>query len=421
MSKLTTGLCGLVLASAALAADYEAPATFKASQVLPANLVKGPHYSVAELVKAEGFYQEFRVVSDYGEIGAEGRSVLRTRINEVGALARLSEVSKSEVFAKAAGGAVLNVGKGVASVVKDPEGTVKGIGGGVKRMGVNLGRKAKRGVDSATQDDKKPEAESKAAEDKALDAAGGAANSVLGINKSARKWAQELGVDPYTTNPVLHNALAEIGKIDAAGGIVTKVVIPIPPVVSTTASVGGLVWSADPEALLKRNEANVAALGASKEVAARFFRNGNYTLTSRTRLVDALSAVKAKGCADYLDAAAEAAEEREALFFVESAELLAGLHKAQPVSAILEDSRALVAKTGTTAVALVPFDHLRWTERLSKASAEIAGRARAELGTSALELRLSGSATAAAKQGLAAAGWQVKESVTDGLAVPPAD
>jgi len=418
---LRTGFAACALAGAALAAGFEGPTTLKASQVLPANVVKGPHYSVADEVKADGFFQEFRIVSDYGEIRADGRTLLKTRINEVGALARLSEVSKTEVFAKAAGGAVLNVGKGVASVVKDPEGTVKGIGGGVKRMGVNLGRKAKRGVDSATQDDKKPEGEAKSGEDKAIDAAGGAANSVLGINKSARKWAQELGVDPYTTNPILHDALAEIGKIDAAGGIVTKVVVPIPPVVSTTASVGGLVWSADPEALLKRNEASVAALGASKEVAARFFRNGNYTLTTRTRLVDALSAVKAKGCADYVDAAAEAADEREALFFVESAELLAALHKAQPVASVLEDSRALVAKTGTAAVALLPFDHLRWTERVSKAAAEIAGRARAELGASALEIRLTGSATAAAKQGLAAAGWQVKEGVTSGLAVPPAD
>jgi hypothetical protein len=418
---LPTGLVAWALAAAVLAADYEAPAIQKASQVLPANVAKGPHYSVADEVKSDGFFQEFRVVSEFGEIAAEGRTVLKTRINEVGALARLSEVSKTEVFAKAAGGAVLKVGKGVASVVKDPEGTVKGIGGGVKRMGVNLGRKAKRGADAATSDDKKPEGEAKSAEGKALDAAGGAANSVLGINASARKWAQQLGVDPYTTNPVLHDALAEIGKIDAAGGIITKVVVPIPPVVSTTASVGGLVWSADPEALLKRNEANVAALGTSKDVAARFFRNGNYTPTTRTRLVDALSAVKAKGCADYVDAAAEAADEREALFFVESAELLAALHKAQPVSAVLEDSRALVAKSGTAAVALLPFDQLLWTERTAKAAGEIAGRARAELGASALEIRLAGGASAAAKQGLTAAGWQVKEGVTSGLAVPPAD
>lgn len=418
---LRSALGLLALAGATLGADYEPAPTFQASKILPANLVKGPHHTIAEQVKADGFYQEFSIASDYGDIEAEGRTVLYTRLAEVDALFRLSEVSKTEVFAKAAGGAVLNVGKGVASVVKDPEGTVKGIGGGVKRFGVNLGRKAKRGTESVTEDDKKPEGPEKSGEDKAVDTAGSAANSVLGVNSAARKWAKELGVDPYTTNPVLHKALVDIGKIDTAGAIVTKVVVPIPMVVSTTASVGGLVWSADPEELRKRNEAGLAGLGASKDVAARFFRNGNYTVTSQMRFVSALSAVKAKGCADYVDAAAEAASEREALFFVESAELLAGLHKAQPVSTILEDSRGMIAKSGSTAFALLPFDTVRWTERLATAAVEMAARAKQELGATHLEARLVGAASAAAKSGLVAAGWQVKEGVSAGLSVPPAD
>jgi hypothetical protein len=416
----TVGLALLALASLALAADYEGPISFQASKILPAKLIKGPHYKIAEDVKAESFFQEFRIASDYGEMVAEGRTVLSTRLTEVDALARLSEVSKTEVFAKAAGGAVLNVGKGVAAVVQDPGATVKGVGGGIKRMGVNLGRKGKRAAESATSDDKKPEGEQKSTEEKAAAAAGSAASSVLGINKSARKWAQELGVDPYSTNPILHKALVEIGKIDSAGSIVTKVVVPIPMVVSTTAKVGGLVWSADPEELRKRNEASLAALGASKDVAGRFFRNGNYTITGQTRFIEALSAAKAKGSADYVDAAADAGDEREALFFVESAELLAGLHKTSPVTAILEDSRALVARSGRAAIALLPFDTVRWTENLSKSATEIAGRARAELGAQLLEIRLSGQVTPGAKQGLGAACWQVKQGVVEGLAVPPA-
>lgn len=416
----TVGIVLLALASVAFATDFEAPVSYQASKILPANLVKGPHHKIAEDVTAESFYQEFRIVSDYGEMVAEGRTVLSTRLTEVDALARLSEVSKTEVFAKAAGGAVLNVGKGVAAVVKDPGATAKGIGAGVKRMGVNLGRKGKRAAESATADDKKTDPEPKSTEEQAAAAATSAASSVLGINKSARKWAQELGVDPYSTNPVLHKALVDIGKIDAAGSIVTKVVVPIPMVVSTTAKVGGLVWSADPEELRKRNEASLAGLGVTKDVASRFFRNANYAITGQTRFIEALSAVKAKGCADYVDTASEAADEREALFFVESAELLAGLHKASPVTAILQDSRALVALAGKGGVVLLPFDTMRWTETLHKAAVEIAGRARTELGAQALEIRLSGQVTPAAKQGLNAAGWQVKEGVVEGLAVPPA-
>jgi hypothetical protein len=400
---------------------FEPPTTLPVSKVLPAKLVKGPHYTVADQVSEDGFYQQFRIVSDFGTFDAHGRTMLHTRISEVDALARLAEVSKSDVFVKAAGTAVLNVGKGVAGVATNPVGTAKGIGGGIKRVGVNLGRKGKSAADSVTSDDKKPEGANQKPEEKALDAAGGAANSVLGVNGAARKWAKKLGVDPYSTNPVLHKALVDVGKIDTAGSIVTRVVVPIPAVATTTATVGGLVWGADPQALRKTNEGRLAALGAPKDLAARYLANRNYTLTSQTRLIAALFAVKADGCSDYVDAASEAKDEREALFFVESAELLAGLHKSSPVTAILKDSRAIVAKTGTRTVALLPFDRVRWTEGVAKASSEIATRARQELGATSLEARISGTATPAAQAGLRAAGWAVTEGVVAGLSTPPAD
>ncbi len=340
---------------------FEPAATFRASQILPASLVKGPHHTVLEEVKADGYYQEFHIQSDFGAMEAEGRTVLRTRLTEVDALARLSEVSKTETFARAAGGAVLDVGKGVAAA------------------------------------------------------------SVFGVNGAARAWAKKLGVDPYTTNPVLHQALVDMGRIDAAASIVVKIVVPIPALVATTATVGDLVWEADPEAVRKENERRVDELGVSKEAAHRFFVNGNYTLTSQTRLIAALHTVAVPGCGDYLDAASEATEEREALFFVESAEMLTGLGNADRVSAILADSRTIVAKTGTQAVALFPFDWLRWTESLKASAVEIGGRARQELGARTLVVRLSGKATPAAKAGLAAAGWTVKDGVVAGLRVPPAE
>jgi hypothetical protein len=415
----------VLLGAAAIAGSatggFEPAPTFQASKLLSPKSLKGPHHTVAEQVTAQGYYQEFHIVSEFGDIAAEGRTVLATRLLEVDALAQLSEVSKGEVFAKAAGGAVLNVGKGVAAVVTNPGATVKGIGSGVKRFGTNLGRKTKRTADSATKDDNKEGDPNKSDTDKAAEAGASAANSVIGVNRSARKWAQKLGVDPYTTNPVLHKSLVDIGKIDAAGGIAAKVVVPIPMVVSTTAAVGGLVWGKDPEELRKINEQRITELGTPKDAAGRFLRNGNYTLSNQTRFIAGLSAVKAKGCADYVDAASEAKDEREALFFVESAELLAGLHKASPVVAILQDSRALVARTGDRGVALLPFDYLRWTEELQKAANDIAGRARAELRATALEARLVGKVSEPARKGLGAAGWEVKEGATQGLGVQPAN
>jgi len=409
--RITVFVLSLPLAWAASGPAFEPAPTFQASKILPPALRQGPHHTVEEEVGTAGFYQQFRIVTDYGTFDAIGRAVLETRIAEVDALARLSEVSKGEVFAKAAGTAVLNIGKGVAAVIRDPEGTAKGIGGGLKRFGVNIGRKARRAADSITKDDRTPADPERSAGDKALGVAGDAASSVLGVNGAARRWAQKLGVDPYTTNPVLHQALVDVGRIDSAGSIATKIAVPIGFVVSSTATVGGLVWGADPEELRKTNEARLDEIGVPRAAAARFFVNGNYTLTSQTRLIAALHAVRVKGSAEYVDTASDARDEREALFFVESAERLVPLHTREPVSAILSDSGALVARTRRGAVALLPFDWVHWTEALQKSSLEIAQRARKELGATRLEAHISGTATPAARAGLGRAGWTVKDGL----------
>ena len=411
-------LVAVASAAFAVAAAYEGPRTFQASELLKSSQVKGPHFSVAPTVKTEGYLHVFDITTDYGPLEAEGMAMLLMREHEVGCLAQLSEVSKSEVFLTAAGTSVLNVGKGVASAVKDPGATAKGVGAGVKRFGSNLGRKAKRtgdeAVDSAKKDDeeKKAEGAQPSTGEKAAGAAGGVANSVLGVTKASRRWAQKVGVDPYTTNQILKKALADIGKVDTAGGIAAKVVVPIPMVVSSTATVGNLVWGKDPEALLKYNEQRLKELGATEAVVKQLYLSKGFTLSLQTRLVSGLYAVKAKGSAAYAETAAEADTEREAAFFAESAEMLQRFHATAPVVELLPDSRAIVAKTKDgRAVVLLPVDWIRWTEAFDKASAEVVARAKKELGATKLELRLTGTATATAKQELAARGVSVAENV----------
>jgi hypothetical protein len=406
----------LAAASLAIAAAFEAPRTFKASELLKPSQIKGPHYTVASAVKTEGYLHVFDITSDYGALEAEGHAMLLMRLHEVGALAELDKVSKSEVFLKSAGTSVLNVGKGVASAVKDPGATAKGIGAGVKRFGTNLGRKAKRttekAVDDVTNDDPKAEGADKSTTDKAAAAGTGMAYSVLGVNSAARKWAQKVGVDPYTTNPILKKALTDIGQIDTAGGIAAKIVVPIPMVVSGTASVGNLVWAKDPEELLKINEQIFKDLGVGGDVIKQLYLSKGFSLSLHTRFATNLAELRVPGCADYVATAAESDTEREALFFVEGAEMLARFHKTAPVVAVLPDSRALVAKTRDgRAVVMLPVDWVRWTEAYEKALAEVETRAKGELGATKLELRMTGTMSAVAKKEMAARGWSVVENV----------
>ena len=166
--------------------------------------------------------------------------------------------------------------------------------------------------------------------------------------------------------------------------------MPVPSVVGTTATVGDLVWSKDPEALRKHNEGLLKAMGVSADAASRFWKNGWFTLTLQTRMVAALHAVNRPGCAAYLVAATHADDEREALFYVESAEMLQRLHAASPVTRLLDDSQAIVAAVGPKAVLLAPVDDIRSTAATREIFVEVADRARTELRASAFELRTTG-------------------------------
>ena len=411
-------LVALALGSSALgSAAFERVRDFTAQELLTPAQIKGPHHQVEKAVPTDGYLHIFKVTTDWGVLEAEGLSQLRVRLDEVRALTQLDEVSKSEVFLKSAGGAVLNVGKGLGAVVKNPEETAQGLGKGLKRFGTNVGRKAKRASDEAvdgakTSHEEKQEGGDKSSTEKAASAAGGVANSALGVSGAARKWAQKVGADPYTTNAVLKKALTDIGKIDAAGSIATKVVLPIPPVVSTTANVGNLVWSKDPEALLKENEAKFGALGVSSQVIKQLYLSKGFTLTLHTRLAQALSAVKVEGASGYVATAAEADTERDALFFVESAEMLRGLHAAVPVVGLLKDARVVVAKANDgRAIALAPIDWVQWTEPFSKVAAAVGAQAKQQLGATKLELRLAGKASEDAKKEAGTLGWTVVEGV----------
>jgi hypothetical protein len=127
----------------------------------------------------------------------------------------------------------------------------------------------------------------------------------------------------------------------------------------------------------------------------------------QTRLVGALATVGVPGAGDYLASAAEAGDEREALFFVESAELLQREHETSAVTRVLTDSRAIVGlRAGGEAIVVLPFDWLRAAETTGAEFTELARRAKAELGASTLRVVVSGTVTEAATAALAASGWR---------------
>ena len=409
----TTGLIALISTSlfvAGIAAEaWDPPMIFAANRVLTPAQLKGEHHTVANDVHVKGYHYAFELHTDYGELRPVGLDTLNKRIRETAALEALNKASKTDVFIDAAGRSFESMSDGIVHLAKDPKGTARGLSAGFKRFSINLGRKSKRAFHDIADDDVEEGDGELTAEE-----AGDVANAAFGVNESARIWAKKLDVDPYSRNPVLRRALIKIAQVDAAGHIATKVVVPIPTVVSATEKTVDVVWSKDPEALLKTNEAGLKALGVSEKVAAEFFRNDKFTLTDQTRFVSALATVKADGLADYVDAARGAENRREALFFVESAEMLLRQHGQVAVDAVLTDSNAMVALSGGQGMALFPLDYLPWTEHVAEVTVEIARRTKEELGASRIRMYLSGRVSERARIELGIQGWALDEGVSEG-------
>lgn len=385
----------------ALQEPDETPPVVTAASLLTSAQLKGPSHQTTG-VTTEGFFHTFTMTAPSGTFEAAGLSQVPVVIKEIEAIVTLQDVSKTKVFLESAGRSVVNVGEGAVSAVKDPVETAKNLGAGIKRFGVNLSRRSERAVESATD---KSEGESEGEQENAAESAG---KAVLGVNGAMRQWARKVGVDPYTTNKVLLQTLEGIAKVDAAGSIATKVALPIPQVVGMTSTVGDIVWGKDPEAVRKLNEQGLREIKVPDTVADAFFRNKAYTLTMQTRLVAALRGVNVAGRDDYVQTAATAKRWREALFYVESTEMLARHHQRRPVTRLLGDSRALVTvDAGGNGAALLPLDWLGDTTSTRAALADIGARARQELKATRLTMLLTGQASPRMSKALSAAGWTV--------------
>ncbi len=124
--------------SATSAAQFEVPANRKATEILPAELLKGPNYQVRETVVSYGYMHHWTVDSDFGTFEATGDGALRSLIREIYAIAALKEVSTSEAFADSIAYAAKQPFKLAGKMISDPVDTVSAVPNGVFQIFGNI-------------------------------------------------------------------------------------------------------------------------------------------------------------------------------------------------------------------------------------------------------------------------------------------
>ena len=368
--------CAWLLAGAASApgVEFETVPDRTPGELLPAAMVSGPGYKVVDPVHGDGLMNHFVLDSRFGRFDAYGRAALAIRIREVAALTELAATSDVQVAATGVVQGVESQVKTAADVVTHPVQTVTGIPKGIahlfsgyKALGEEAGVEAKSAVDSARAPS--TGARVAAAGRKGEKAARSYAERYLGVTAAERDYYHKLGVDPYTDNKVLRDAIRHAARIAAGAGFSVRFVgLPAIPGIGIAQRTVDAIYNEDPAVMRERTRRTLVGFGLN-DVEIEGFMNA--PLLSPTRQLVLLSAVEALGGVaqrgELLRHAIGLTSDEEVQVYLRSAGLLARVHASYPLTAVMAGLRLPAALRADGGIVVCgAFESLYWTEDVSQ-------------------------------------------------------
>ena len=411
-TKIVAGMTLAVAAGSACAQGrtFEAAPAIPGTQLAPPALVKGPDHEVVEPVRVDRFLGNFEVRTKSGMFRVVGVDMLAQRVRELQAIEELKKVESSGAFGDALAKSAAAPVKLVGSLATDPAATVENIATGAGTVLSRIGYSVKSGVQNAgdalsgsSSGQKEQKTSAGATEPPAF------TDDPLGYNRARREWAKKLGIDPYTSNPVLRPLLDNAARATFAGNFavglaVGAVAAPLGYATDFQATVKDSVWDQPPGDLAQKNEEKLKAMNIAPDVVRAFLRNRWFTPTLQTALVAALVELKgASGRDSVVRAATTVAGEVPARFLIRAVALLVAQHGSAPLAQI--HMRGIVpigkSKDGTV-LAAAAVDYLYWNEETDAFAhaKEAAGSKRV--------LLVQGAASPRATEQFTRAGWTVR-------------
>ncbi len=104
---------------------------FKAIEILDPEFLKSDHHEVVEKVKNDCIWNSYTIKSDFGQYEAANTNMLKTRVNEINAIARLKETSGGQALAAGAADSMIVPFKSAINIASNPVDTVKAVPGGI--------------------------------------------------------------------------------------------------------------------------------------------------------------------------------------------------------------------------------------------------------------------------------------------------
>jgi hypothetical protein len=399
----------LFLSVTAIAQEFEEPPVLSASSILKPEFAVG----VRDAVPTYAGRNAYVIASDVGTFEAEGNAMLVRRVREVAAIRELQEVSRSAAYRgalKAAAKSPVLVAKGL---IEHPVSTVTGVPKGMwkvlNRAGQNVKERTEHRERSAYED-------SSAAE-------------LIGFSKAKRDVALQLGVDPYSSNPILQRELNGLAWAAYAGKLTfTLATAPIGGGAGMALTATGVtdtfekaIRDQSPTDLRLASLKRLLAIGVGQADADSFLNNPAFSPSVQTALVLHLEALQ--GVANRPSfirlADANSTTEADALFFSETLRLFSDLHaNGRPLGRLGSLGNLPVALAADqTAIMALEWDYASWTPM---AANFIAGLKAGDFGVkiSGYLVAISGEASPMVKERLQAMGVTLATRLTPGPLKP---
>jgi hypothetical protein len=353
---------------------------------------------------------QFAIDSDFGVFEAHGNEMLVRRINEINAIARLKEVSRTDEFKEALRKAAKSPVAAAKAIANDPVRTITNVPKGLMKFMGRIGENVK-GIGEKHE---------------GKDAEGSQLQQAIGFSDAKRKVAISLGVDPYSTNTVLQHELDGIAWASFAGGAAFSLAtLPVSGAAGTALTVtevsgdfNDILTEKSPTDLRMMNRQALLDMGATEKAADKFLDNNAFSPSAQTAFV--LNLRSLKGITNrraFVRLAGEtSASETDAIFCVQTAALMSKLNKENiPLSRVelLGDFPICVAKDGTTVVAL-QWDYAAWTPGAAQVSNEVEKFAAKPPRSGKVLVALSGQVSPRLRQELEARGQTVTDRVAPG-------
>jgi hypothetical protein len=391
--------------------SFEELPELNASDILKPEVVKGLHHTVREPVSTWSGANRFTIDSEFGVFEAEGNEMLLRRINEINAIAKLKEISRTDEYKAALMKSAKAPVEAVKRIASDPMGTISSAPKGLMKFMRGAGESIKN-VGKKSDDSDKYE--------------GSKLEQMSGYTDTKRKVAINLGVDPYSSNAVLQHELNEIAKAAFLGGATFSVVtLPVGGAAGiglTTTEISNSLEETlrekSPADLKALNRKYLLGMGASQKEADRFFANGAFSPTAQTAFVLNLQSLEgvANRRAFIKLATDKSSTEADAIFCIQTAALMSQLHKGDvPLARIgtLGEFPICIAKDGSVVVAL-QWDYAAWTPNAA-AFADSIERVAGESGRHKHVLvALSGQASPRLRQELQNLGFTLRDRMNPG-------